>query len=615
MKVWPVIIDSQPSYLRGRGRSGSLLLAPVGTSVLIEHVAASLAAITDNAPLVVAPEQSDERYGEWVRSLCPKAQVVDSPEAYADALAHHELSDALLFIDPRCMPMLGFEFSQLVSLYTAEPRVSHHLVAFDRGSAGTKERVSFDTAGHVRGIQRFYDQATWAFVSGISATMVPRACGVVSDDEIPRSLAELRQMLITRGVPSRDVPIEGMAVDLYEERGMLAVNERLTLEAAAARQDDGFSTTSPLCVGTGHVIHANARMMGPIVVHPDAWIDSHATILGPAVVGAGARVNAGAVVAHAIIGPDSVVPANLVVRDRVWFKSAGEHIAAAAERPPLTFSERLARLSMDADHQTPVAHQQRRGAYRRYLTLKRALDVCAAVVGLTLTAPLFLIISAAIWLESRGPVFYGDKREGLRGRLFKCWKFRTMYTGAHLAQHQFKALDHTDGPHFKVDRDPRVTRVGRVLRALNLDEIPQLFNVLNGEMSLVGPRPSPFRENQVCVSWRAARLSVRPGITGFWQVCRHNRSAGDFHQWIEYDLLYVQHLRFWLDLKILAATILTLGGKAAHVKASWLVSSRLSADLEANAPSPKDDFARGIDWSVEERRLAESPERELVAEL
>jgi lipopolysaccharide/colanic/teichoic acid biosynthesis glycosyltransferase len=90
-------------------------------------------------------------------------------------------------------------------------------------------------------------------------------------------------------------------------------------------------------------------------------------------------------------------------------------------------------------------------------------------------------------------------------------------------------------------------------------------------MSLVGPRPSPFRENQVCVPWREARLSVQPGITGFWQVCRHDRSSGDFHQWIEYDLLYVQHRSFWLDVKILVSTLVTLGGKAGHMPSSWLV--------------------------------------------
>jgi lipopolysaccharide/colanic/teichoic acid biosynthesis glycosyltransferase len=139
-----------------------------------------------------------------------------------------------------------------------------------------------------------------------------------------------------------------------------------------------------------------------------------------------------------------------------------------------------------------------------------------------------------------------------------------------------------------------VTRVGRVLRTLNLDEIPQLFNVLLGQMSLVGPRPSPFRENQVCVPWREARLSVRPGITGFWQVCRHNRSAGDFHQWIEYDLLYVQHLSFWLDLKILLATFLTLGGKAMHIPASWLVGTLQSGTVTAVSARPA-----GLGWRSE----------------
>jgi hypothetical protein len=128
--------------------------------------------------------------------------------------------------------------------------------------------------------------------------------------------------------------------------------------------------------------------------------------------------------------------------------------------------------------------------------------------------------------------------------------------------------------------------VGRVLRALNVDELPQLLNVLTGEMSLVGPRPSPFLENQVCVPWREARLSVRPGITGLWQVCRHNRDDGDFHQWIEYDLLYVQHTSFWLDLKILAATLATLGGKAGHIPA-WRLVSSASTEHERRAARPE----------------------------
>jgi len=259
-----------------------------------------------------------------------------------------------------------------------------------------------------------------------------------------------------------------------------------------------------------------------------------------------------------------------VVRDRAWF---GSWRAEAAHQPrTITFSKRLSRLSADTHGDASAAHHVSSG-FARSLAIKRGLDILVAALGLLIASPVLIIAAAAVWLESRGPIFYGDRREGMGGAVFSCWKFRTMFTGAHLAQRDLKALDQTDGPHFKVDRDPRVTRVGRVLRALNADEVPQLFNVLRGQMSLVGPRPSPFRENQVCVPWRAARLSVRPGITGFWQVCRHDRAAGDFHQWIEYDLLYVQHLSVWLDLKILTATFLTLGGKLAHIKAAWLVGA------------------------------------------
>ncbi len=569
MRIWPVILDSQPSYLRGRGRSTSLLLSPLGPNTLIENLATSLEEITGNAPLILAPEETDPKYADWVNGLYPKAKIVKSSEQFAEALSSHELSDALLIVDPRFMPSTGFEFSELMRHYSSEPRVSHHLVAFETGVAGTKERVNFDAGGRIRAISRHYEHATWPFIEAVSATVVPFASGIPADGLIPRSLIELRQMLATRGVPSRDVPVEGAGFNLNEEVGMLAANEQLIFKATRARkrQRDDAAAPAPLYVGEGHAIHSTARFVGPVVVHADARIEENATILGPAVIGAGARIGSGAVVAHATIGPDSIVPHQHVVRDRAWFRNESEDIREAGGHLPMPYAQRLSRLTLDPGR----APAEQQDAGRRWqLNVKRGLDFLVAAISLIVLSPLFAVISAVIRLESRGPVFYGDKREGMGGRGFGCWKFRTMYTGAHLAQLQLKALDQTDGPHFKMDRDPRVTKVGQVLRALNLDEIPQLFNVLVGEMSLVGPRPSPFRENQVCVPWREARLSVRPGITGFWQVCRHNRSAGDFHQWIEYDLLYVQNLSLALDAKILTATLLTLGGKAAHVPASWL---------------------------------------------
>jgi lipopolysaccharide/colanic/teichoic acid biosynthesis glycosyltransferase len=568
MRAWPVILDSRPTYVRGQqlGR-GSLLLAPYGATVLLEHVMTGVGLATSNPPVVVAPPDAPEEYAGHIRAICPNALVVTTPDAFKDAIGGHELSDALLFVDPRCMPLDGLDLSELIRQQAAEPRVARHAVAFEFASAGTKERVSFDASGQVRGIQRHYDQATWPFISGVAVSLVPFSCVLVSELEAPSSLIALRETLTAHGVPSRDHEIEGGAINLADERGMLSANERFLL-GSLSRGRDEVTPSAPLLIGGGQTIADTVRMMGPVVVHPGATIEPNASIFGPAVIGAGARIGAAAVIAHAVVGPDCVVPPRTIVRDRAWF--AAEGAEADAEPPPLTFSERLARLSYETPLVPPVVHRQ--GEHRVYFALKRALDITAALIGLTLFSPFFAIIVAAIRLESKGGIFFGDEREGLGGRVFKCWKFRTMYTGAELAQHSLKQQDHTDGPHFKVERDPRVTRVGRVLRALNVDEIPQLFNVLFGEMSLVGPRPSPFRENQICVPWRAARLSVRPGISGFWQVCRHNRAAGDFHQWIEYDLLYVQHLSLMLDLKIIAATLVTLGGKVAHVPTSWLVS-------------------------------------------
>jgi lipopolysaccharide/colanic/teichoic acid biosynthesis glycosyltransferase len=580
MRIWPILLDSRPAYLRGPARSTSLLLAPLGTTTLIEHLLSSLAPITENPPVVVSQPEADSEFRHWLQAVCPSVRVDGAPGNLADVFESCELSDALLFIDPRCLPVRDFQLSALMRHYAAEPRVAHHLVAFETPIAGTKERVSFDAHGQVRGIQRHYEQATWPFIAGIAATVVPSACGLLADGLVPRSLGELRHMLAARGVPSRDVPIEGGAIDLGEEGGMLAANELVVLKATAARS--GPVSAAPLLVGGRHSIHATARLVGPIVVHAGACIEEHATILGPAVIGAGARIARGAVVAHATIGPDCFVPSGRIVRDRAWFESEGGDVTCPVDRPAMSYAERLARLSVDR-HEDHDRDQEPSGR-RRHLRLKRALDITVAAFSLAILTPLFVLVAVVIWLESKGPIFYGDKREGLRGRAFGCLKFRTMYTGAHLAQRDLNALDQTDGPHFKVERDPRVTRVGRFLRATNLDEIPQLLNVLLGQMSLVGPRPSPFRENQICIPWREARLSVRPGVTGFWQVCRHDRAAGDFHQWIEYDLLYVQYLSFWLDVKILAATVLTLGGKITHVPASWLVGGHGASGVAPEAP-------------------------------
>jgi lipopolysaccharide/colanic/teichoic acid biosynthesis glycosyltransferase len=579
MRVWPVLLDARPPYVAAGSTTRSLLLAPLGTGQLIHQMVAWLGPASRNAPLVLQPEGVDSDYEQSILAACPSARVIATPAACIEALGSLEPSDVLALLDARCLPLSDPGLADALHEYAAEPRVALHFVGFETALAGTKERLSFDATGRIRGIVRHYDPVTWPFISGVAATLLPVASGALADGVIPASLTDLRQLLCARGVPSRDLLVDGGTIDLTSESGLLMANERTLLRIGGS--DTLAETSAPILIGTGHRIHGRARLVGTVVVHADAEIGDQATVLGPAVIGARARIEARAVVAHAVIGEDCEVTAGRTMRDRAWFGGDLEPASLEVDESG-AYSERLHRLRIDRSAAPPTPAPV---DHRRHLMLKRALDIAVSAVALLILTPVLIAAAILVRLDSAGPIFYGDKREGRFGRGFRCWKFRTMCVDAHAVQTNLHNLTAIDGPHFKLDRDPRVTRVGRFLRASNLDELPQLFNVLVGEMSLVGPRPSPFRENQVCVPWREARLSVRPGITGMWQVCRHDRDSGDFHQWIEYDLMYVRHLTIWLDLKILVATLITAGGKTGHMSPDRLLSTRAASPIKSLQPA------------------------------
>jgi lipopolysaccharide/colanic/teichoic acid biosynthesis glycosyltransferase len=192
--------------------------------------------------------------------------------------------------------------------------------------------------------------------------------------------------------------------------------------------------------------------------------------------------------------------------------------------------------------------------------IKRGIDIVGSIFALIVSLPVMCAIAVLILLEDGRPLFFGHTRQGKGGRVFRCWKFRTMQRNAEQIARQLQKHNVCDGPQVYIENDPRVTRVGRFLRAANLDELPQFWNVLVGQMSIVGPRPSPDRENQYCPAWRDLRLSVRPGITGLWQLKRTRRRGADFQEWIKYDIQYVQQASFWLDLAIIIRTALMLAG-------------------------------------------------------
>jgi lipopolysaccharide/colanic/teichoic acid biosynthesis glycosyltransferase len=183
---------------------------------------------------------------------------------------------------------------------------------------------------------------------------------------------------------------------------------------------------------------------------------------------------------------------------------------------------------------------------------KRAIDIVGAVAGLILSLPILIAAGAAVKLSSRGPIFYSQWREGLGGRRFRIYKLRTMRLGADLQQLALRGFSVQNGPAFKMRDDPRATWIGRWLRASSLDELPQFWNVLRGQMSLVGPRPLPVHESAACQPWQRRRLSVLPGMTCIWQVV--GRSTVSFDEWMRMDLEYIRRRSLLFDITLLLST-------------------------------------------------------------
>jgi len=572
--VFLVLMDCRPAYLQRRGAASSLLLAPLGTGTLLERLHGCVPRGTVEGLIVLPSFEPDDVYEGLIRGACPAADTIVPASRFGQVLNGLEPSDHLLILDPRCFPVERCAFAKLLDVAGSSGWVKH-LVALDGGSAGTKEYVQLDGEGQVDRIQRYYAGLTWLCATGVSCSLVPVAALRLVAQLPFTSLSQLRRGLAAGEVPAQEVPLPGQMIDLEAEHGLLWLTERFVLTATSQPPPEGYKlAVDGVYVGRGCRIDPTARIYGPVVIHDDVTIAANAVVVGPALLGAGSRVGRGAVVAQCLLMPRGGVAAGATVRHRVLCDGAAADCPAQRggpsallgvyhSRPPATTGLAAAGAVL------------RDGLRRRclYPPVKRLLETALALLSLIALSPLLLITALLVKLTSRGPILFGDEREGKGGGVFRCWKFRTMVRGAHAKQRALYKQNKVDGPQFKLDRDPRVTPLGRLLRATNLDELPQLINVVLGQMSLIGPRPSPFRENQICVPWRQARLSVRPGITGLWQVCRHDRAHGDFHQWIFYDMLYVRHMSFWLDVKILIATLLTLGGRWS-VPLTWIIPRR-----------------------------------------
>ncbi len=315
---------------------------------------------------------------------------------------------------------------------------------------------------------------------------------------------------------SRTVSTEdGRIFDLESEREVMDfVRELLTRwKSPNSVIDRVREIRSGVWVDHDAVIADNARLVGPLWVGSGREIDSRTTAAGPAV---------------------------------MW---------DAPDARPSTNGFSIARLNGAMVRGS--SPRRSRCCPKTYFG-KRTLDIMISLVALAITLPFYPLIMLVIWLDDRRPFFFAHQRETVGGTDFPCIKFRTMRRDAEKLAEKFAAQNQADGPQVNIKDDPRLLRVGSFLRKANIDELPQFFNVLLGHMSVVGPRPSPFKENQFCPPWREGRLSVRPGITGLWQVCRTREPGIDFQEWVRYDLEYVEKMSLKLDLWILCRTVVTI---------------------------------------------------------
>jgi len=414
--------------------------------------------------------------------------------------------------------------------------VQADMVAINAGPGllGQREKVRLTTEGKVAGFRRAYsDSAEFAFVSAewphhlfIKTNVLDQ---VLVDDVLPLSFSALLEICRSKELILRAINVGGNVLDLETEDGLLSF-----CETRFSNIQDSKSSE----LRDSNTISEDARLAGKVLLGKNIHIGPKAVVIGPTIICNNARIERGAVVNSSIVGPEVCVPKNQFVQERII-------------KGPQYDWKRIARRKSDGS-----LPQDTYGSFRVWPVFsytrcfKRIADCFAAAIVLILFAPVMLFVALAIKLTSPGPVFYKDRRQGLHGKPLNCLKFRTMIIGADKIQEILRIVSQVDGPQFKMANDPRINTVGRFLRETYIDEIPQFFNVLIGQMSIVGPRPSPESENTLCPFWRDARLSVRPGITGLWQVYRTREPMKDFQEWIHYDSKYVRNLSLKMDLCI-----------------------------------------------------------------
>ncbi|MDD2904652.1 MAG: sugar transferase [Syntrophales bacterium] len=310
-------------------------------------------------------------------------------------------------------------------------------------------------------------------------------------------------------------------------------------------------------------IHASAKLFAPYALRPETRIGEDALVLGPAAIGQGCEIGANSIINECVIldgakiGQGTYLNRCIVGEGALVQRGSLLYETALTKSPTASGTTEVLQLREPTHREAQATSKNlvwKTPAGPFYLKIKRVLDVFLSIVFLIIAAPIMLAIAVAIKLDSPGPILFKQTRSGLNGQEFTMYKFRSMVSNAEeIKRELLMELNEVDGPMFKIINDPRITKLGQFLRNTNLDELPQLFCVLKGDMSLVGPRPLSFDEMRYNPRWRDARLAVRPGVTGLWQVEAHTKL--EFNEWIRQDLDYVHNVSLGLDLKILFRTM------------------------------------------------------------
>jgi lipopolysaccharide/colanic/teichoic acid biosynthesis glycosyltransferase len=401
-----------------------------------------------------------------------------------------------------------------------------------------REKMRLTAQGKVAGFRRLYYDSTepapilnnWPHYLFIKTSIFEQ---LLIDGALPQSFSTLLNKCRSNSLKSYGANIGGIVFDLETPEGLLNF---CGVGISKMRN-------SKLEFHNSNKISQDSKLIGKVLLGKNVSIGPKTTVIGPTIVGNNVKIEHGAVINSSIIGSEFSVPRNKVVQNRI------------VKGPPYDWNQ----LTPSTNNSTVFKSVRKRHINESFRcwprfsytgSFKRITDCLVAIIVLILFAPIIPFIALATKLTSPGPVFFKHKRQGRYGKTFNCLKFRTMKLGADKMQDKLRFVSQVDGPQFKIDDDPRISTVGRFLRETYLDEIPQFINVLLGQMSIVGPRPSPESENTLCPFWRDARLSVRPGITGLWQVCRTRQPMKDFQEWIHYDTEYVRNLSLRLDLWI-----------------------------------------------------------------